>query len=106
VLEEIERYIDENLSGDLSLEAITRENHISKSAVYRMFKEHLGNTVSEYVALKRVEAAVQLLMKTDLSVEEISEQCGFGSAPYFVSVFKRLKGLTPLQFRKQKFLAV
>ena len=99
-------YIDENLSDELTVDSISKATNISKSVLYRNFDYHLGMTVSEYINLKRVEEAVGLLIKTDLSIDEIARKVGFSSATYFVSVFKRLKGSTPLQFRKQKFLKV
>lgn len=105
-LERVRTYIESNLSGDLSIESISKATNISRSVLYRNFSYHHGMTVSEYINLKRVEEAVGLLIKTDLSIDEIARRVGFSSATYFVSVFKRLKGFTPLQFRKQKFLTV
>ena len=105
-LERVRTYIEENLAGELTVEEISKATNISKSVLYRNFSYHHGMTVSEYINLKRVEEAVGLLIKTDLSIDEIARKVGFSSAAYFVSVFKRLKGSTPLQFRKQKFLTV
>lgn len=105
-LERAREYIESNLSGNLSIESISKATNISRSVLYRNFSYHHGMTVSEYINLKRVNEAVGLLIKTDLSIDEIAQTVGFASATYFVSVFKRLKGLTPLQFRKQKFLTV
>lgn len=105
-LERVRAYIESNLSGDLSIEKISAATNISRSVLYRNFSYHHGMTVSEYINLRRVEASVGLLIKTDLSIDEIAHKVGFASATYFVSVFKRLKGMTPLRFRKQKFLRV
>lgn len=105
-LERVRSYIEENLSGELTVEGISKATNISKSVLYRNFSHHHGMTVSEYINLKRTEEAVGLLIRTDLSIDEIARKVGFASATYFVSVFKRLKGSTPLQFRKQKFLTV
>ena len=105
-LERVEEFIDEHLSEDLSIERISRETNISKSVLYRNFSSHLGTTISEYINLKRVEVSVGLLTKTDLSIDEIAHRAGFSSSAYYVSVFKRCKGMTPLQFRKKKFLRV
>ena len=105
-LERVRTYIEENLSGELTIEGISKATNISKSVLYRNFSLHHGMTVSEYINLKRTEEAIGLLIRTDLSIDEIARKVGFSSATYFVSVFKRLKGSTPLQFRKQKSLAV
>lgn len=105
-LERVRAYIESNLSEDLSIDKISAETNISRSVLYRNFSYHHGMTVSEYINLRRSEEAVGLLMKTDLSVDEIARKVGFASATYFVSVFKRLKGMTPLQFRKKNYLKV
>ena len=105
-LERVRAYIESNLSEDLSIDKISAETNISRSVLYRNFSYHHGTTVSEYINLRRVQEAEGLLMKTDLSIDEIAHKVGFASSTYFVSVFKRLKGRTPLQFRKQYYLKV
>jgi len=105
-LERVEKYIDGHLSENLSIEQISKATNISKSVLYRNFSAHLGVTVSDYISLKRVEASLGLLMKTDMSIEEIAHSVGFSSAAYYASIFKKCKGMTPLQFRKEKYLIV
>ena len=94
-------FIDNNLAEPLSIQLITESTNVSKSVLYKKFDSAFGCTVSEYINLKRVEKAVELLKTTDLSMEEISAKAGFSSAPYFGKVFKRIKGTTPLQYKIQ-----
>lgn len=95
-------YINENLGSPLSVEQITKNGNISKNGLYRGFKKELGMTVSEYISVKRIERAEGLLVNTDMSVEEISSAVGFSSAAYFGANFKKLKGMSPLKFRKMR----
>jgi AraC-like DNA-binding protein len=54
----------------------------------------------EYILATRIVLAKEMLQKTDLTVGEISERCGFSSISYFCRVFKQDTGRTPLGFRK------
>ena len=99
-LERAESFIVENLDKPLSIEMITKSIGVSKSVLYREFHERHNCTVNEYVNRRRVEKSIELLLNTDLSVEEISQRVGFGSAAYFTVNFKREKGIAPLKFRK------
>ena len=95
-------YIHEHLTDDLSILQISKQANISKSVLYKRFHDVFGCTVSEYINEKRIDLSCDLLEKTDLSVEEIAQRVGFSTASYFGEVFKRLKGTTPLKYRKSR----
>lgn len=93
-------FIRDNLEKDLSIRLIAQKINVSKSVLYKRFRERFGCTVGGYINKKRVEQAKKLLGTTSLSMEEISQQCGFSSASYFTKIFKQYTGITPLKFRK------
>ena len=93
------RYIGENLSSELSVQAISKNAHLSKSALYRRFQNTFHCTLSEYVNERRIEKAAEFLAGSDLSIEEISRVVGFSSGSYFSKTFKKKKGLSPIQYR-------
>lgn len=93
-------YIEENIEGKLSIKLISRQVNVSKTVLYNKFHTYFGCTISEFINLKRIEKSVELLAKTDLSMEEISIKVGFSSASYYSKIFKRLKGMSPLKYRK------
>ena len=101
-LQRVKNYIKDNLSSDLSITNISKGTNISKSVLYRLISKYFGCTVSEYVNSKRADMAAKLLADTSLSVLEISEKSGFTSVVHFRNTFKRYKGLTPLNYRKQQ----
>ena len=100
-MEKVMAYIDKHLENSLSIQEITKNVNLSKSALYRMFHAHFNCTVSEYVNQRRIEKSVHYLSETDLSMDEISGKVGFSSVSYFTRIFKKLKGTTPLQYKKQ-----
>ena len=93
-------FIHENLENDLSIHTISQSIHVSKSVLYKKFHACFHCTVSEYINSKRVEKSIEWLTKTDLSIEEIAQKVGFSSTSYFTKTFKRLKGITPLKYKK------
>lgn len=95
-------YINNNLQNHLTVEKISRKSGVSKNTLYREFKKEFNMSVFEYIIKKRIEKAESLLLKTNLSVEEIAVQTGFSTSSYFGSVFKKEKGVSPLKYRKAK----
>lgn len=95
-------FIQENLNQELSIRLIAQRINASKSVLYKKFRDRFHCTVGEYINKKRVEHSMQLLTTTSLSMEEISQQCGFSSASYFTKMFKRYMGITPLKFKKNQ----
>lgn len=98
-IQRAENFINENLTENLSIRAISENVNVSKSVLYKKFHDSFGCTVSEYINIRRVEKSMELLKTTDLSVEEISQKVGFSSAPYFGKVFKRINMITPLRYK-------
>lgn len=98
-IEKAMNFINENLEKTLSIEYITKNINISKSVLYKYFRQYKNCTVSEYINMKRIEKAENLLFETSFSVGEISQMVGYSSAAYFTKIFKLQKGITPLQYR-------
>ena len=73
---------------------------ISRTSLYELFKKAIDKTPVEIKQQMLCEKASELLMTTDLSVEEISSQLGFSSSAYFRKVFKKHLDKTPLDVRK------
>ena len=92
-------FINENLENDLSIRNISKSINVSKSVLYKRFHACFNCTISEYINTKRIEKSIELLTKTDMSIEEISQKSGFASASYYSKTFKKIKGVAPLKFR-------
>lgn len=93
-------YLQNHLAESCSLDELSAHFFISRSRLTRMFKSVTGFTINEYLTVYRVRSAKTLLDKTDLSITEISLRVGFGNITYFERVFKRLTGMTPMQYKK------
>lgn len=101
-IEKAVAYIDAHYSEDLSIRNISKNTSASKSVLYKNFHNHFQCTVSEYIKKLRVEKSMELLLHTDLSIEEISQRVGFSSASYYSKNFKKLLGSSPLRYKKEQ----
>lgn len=93
-------YIDADLTGDLSLRALSSLQKISSSYLSALFKKETGQTITDYVNQKRVQRAVHLLSTTKLQIQTISQYCGISDVNYFSKIFKKYTNQTPKEFRK------
>lgn len=101
VLQDALKYIDDNFNTDISLDLLAGECMVSKYYLSHLFTKRMGKSVGRYILDKRVFTAKQLLSSTDLSVEQISQRCGFADSAYFCRLFKKETGKTPTQFRRK-----
>lgn len=85
----------------LSVDVLADEVGLSASHMQSVFKSTTGISVSRYLRHHRLQKAAELLAHTNISVNEISEQTGFGNASYFYTVFKKHYSITPNEYRLQ-----
>lgn len=95
----IQAYIWKNYHRKLTLQMISSEFYVTPAYCSSLLKEKLDKSFNEYLGEIRLEKAKQLLQETDLSVDRISDEIGYSNPKYFFKVFKKLTGLTPLEYR-------
>lgn len=84
---------------DISLNVVASCVNISPNHFSTIFSQEMGITFVEYLTKVRMEAARELLLKTDLRASEISYQVGYKDPHYFSYLFKKTHGITPKAFR-------
>jgi len=95
-------HVGDNLSGELSLEAMARQANLSVRHFHRLFREATGMSPHRYVIWMRVERAKDLLRGTDLPVGEVARLCGFSNQSHLALHVKRLLGVSPSDFRRRR----
>lgn len=93
-------YINSNYASDITAEECGRLQYMSYSYFSRSFKRITGMTFKDYLNMTRINHAEKALISTAKSVTDISSECGFNNVSYFISIFKKLKGITPSAFRE------
>ena len=96
---ELQRWVPDNLDGDLTVEALAARVGMSPRNLARRFKEEAGVTPAAYVEALRVEAARRLLESTDLTVGAVARRVGVAHAETLHRSFRRRLGTTPQQYR-------
>lgn len=94
------QHIETRYGSELRLEDLAYRSFLSKSYFSQLFKKETGKSFSEYVQQVRIENACRLLKETNLSINDIREKTGFNDLKFFYSVFKRITGHTPKEFRE------
>jgi len=94
-------YIDKNFSEDIDLDKIAGKALVSKFHFIRVFKRYYGRTPNQYLQEVRIEMAKKILLKGK-SIDEVCNAIGFKSKPSFISLFKKMTGLTPLAYQNKK----
>ena len=102
VWRQLAEHIDDNLSDKLTLVDLAQKIFYNPSYLSRAFKQHYGVTLTEYVAKKRVEKAINLLKNGNASVDEICEDVGFSDRGAFYRAFDKYAGCSPKDFRDKK----
>ena len=93
--------IEQNFTGEVSLEELAKRLFVSKECLIRTFKKETGQTPHQYLIEYRLMIASQLLTYSEQGVEEIAEKTGFSSSSHFISRFRKKFGCTPLRYREQ-----
>lgn len=101
-IEEAIVHIRYNLSEELTLETIAKEVHLSPKYFSRIFKENMGVSLNAYINKERVKKGKELLDYTKDSISHIALRVGFKNQNYFTTVFKKITGITPKQYRLNK----
>ena len=88
-------YINENLSAKLTLEEIASVACMTPTYFSSVFKKFNGVSPWEYITIKRVERAIEMLRSTDMTKLEIAGACGFSSSSNFYKAFLNITGKKP-----------
>ena len=86
---------------NLSIEKLATLCGLSVSSLKREFREIYNDSPGNYLNLKKIEKAKELLQVSDLSVSEISYEIGFNDPYYFTRIFKKKEGIPPSTYRQQ-----
>lgn len=102
-LEEIDKatlYFNEHYSENICIDEYAQKHHVSISWFIRNFRQYTGYTPMQYILSKRIYNAEILLQDSTYNITEIAEIIGYDNPLYFSRIFKKTKGLSPSEYRK------
>ena len=99
-IQNLNTFLLEHLSEDLSVKRLMNEFQISRNRLYDSASEYLGQGIAEYIKTLRIKEAQRLLKETNFAIHEIADNVGFNDYNYFCRVFKKEVGISAKKYRK------
>jgi two-component system response regulator YesN len=93
-------YIKYHYDEKISLDDVASELHISKQYLANAFKKATGENMSLYINKLRIEKAKRMLLQSDGRIKEIFEDVGYSNQQYFSKVFKKITGMTIMEYKE------
>ena len=84
----------------LNIPELARQSGLSERSFHRRFRQVTGLPPLQYLQKLRIELAQDLLQNSNLSVEEVGQQCGYSDASYFCRLFKLHSSTSPGEYRR------
>lgn len=95
-------YIDGHIEApELYADTVAQACGLSVKCLHRIFHEHTGKSVCDYIEEKRMQRARRMLEEGGVNISQISGQCGFRSLNTFYKAFKRVNGTSPSEYRRR-----
>ncbi len=98
----ITEYINEHSSEQIKVEDIAARCNVSYSYFAKEFKKIYGRSCKEYIEFIRVCKVENMLLFTDYDLNYISQEIGFSDSSHLIKTFKKVKNMTPKQYKKLK----
>jgi AraC-like DNA-binding protein len=95
------RTLEGSLADRMSVAELAAQAHMGETSFRAAFARATGSSPRRYLEERRIEHAARVLIETDYTVAEISRAVGYTDPYHFSRVFRRIKGLSPRQYRKQ-----
>ena len=95
-------FIHQNYKSDIEISDVAEAAEISEEECFRCFRDSIGISPVTYMIRYRVARAEDLLGNTDMSIEEVPNECGFRTTADFIDSFRDSTGMSPREFREKR----
>lgn len=96
----ITSYIDAHIGEQIRVEELAEMCNMSYSYFAKNFKQYYGRSCKEYIEFIRISKVEDLLLFTDFDLSYISQETGFSDSSHLIKIFRKWRGMTPKQFKK------
>ena len=98
---EAQEYIESNFQERITVDELCDKHNVGRRTFERRFKKATSNTVMEYLQRVKMEAAKKELETGRKTVSEVMYDVGYSDTKAFRDVFKKMTGLTPIEYRNR-----
>ncbi|WP_432666172.1 AraC family transcriptional regulator [Wukongibacter baidiensis] len=95
-------YVEENLTSKVTLEEVSSKAYFSMYHFHRIFNAMVGSSIKDYIRMRRLTEAAYELISTEKRIIDIAIEYQFESQESFTRAFKKMYGITPGKYRKNK----
>lgn len=99
IIDTVDRYMVRHLNGDLSLQQLAKQVHLSPYYLSRLYHSEKGYTLAERLIELKITKAKQLLSNDFAKIQQVSLELGFENFSYFSKYFKKHVGMSPQEYR-------
>lgn len=99
IAKSMQDYVDRHYSEDISRNSLTDIFYLDPDYASKLFKKETGISFKNYIINKRIEVAKNLLRATDLPINTVADNVGYGNYSYFTRLFKKVTDMTPIEYR-------
>lgn len=100
----VSKYIRANISRPIKTTDVAKYLGKSRGGVTTEFKKQTGMNLSDFIRMKKIQEAQELLYETNQSLVTISDYLGFSSQSHFTRLFKKVTGVTPKEYRDKNYI--
>lgn len=102
ISDEIIHIIQEEFESDITLNYVADKLHYNPNYLSSIFRKETNTSFSEYLTHVRINKAKEWLTETNMTVKEIAERLNYNNSQNFIRSFKKIEGITPGRYRKEK----
>ena len=100
-VEPVMREIETHYDRELTVQGLSGKVYVTPQYLSRLFRRFLGYSIYEYLTVYRINRAREfLVLNPQMEIRQVAGKIGFSDTSHFIAMFKKMTGLTPLEFRK------
>ena len=101
IIDIVKQYINDHYNEEISRNDLAKIVYLNADYLARLFKKEEGISITDYVIKIRMKKVSELLMYSDLSINEIAMKTGYDNFSYFSRICKKMLGCSPKDYRKK-----
>ena len=102
-ISQVVHFIEDHFTSDINIESFSELVPLSRRNLELKFKEEMGTTIYQFILGRRIDYFANLLLTTDRTLYDMALESGFNDCKNISRIFKKMKGYTPIEYRKKYF---